>query len=309
LHLLSSHPISIAEASKGLDAFLDSEFKQFSVSETESYIQIKKLPVIARSLREDWVTDEEPGADACFVEVYARLEVHMPPCFLGANLNEGLRKAIAVVLLRHDTALKCMPLTFKNLKPCGSLGAVVSVSPYVHFLAEFRCVGFAPEVGQRLAGRINPIQTDTGLGGLILNEFTGRMPKITAPGLKFHQDEKAWRYQGKSLMKDERVWFVVNSTKIHNDLFDFLGTWEYNANKEGSDDADAVQTVRPKKRKSIVAAEHVVDADIESEAAQPPKKKKKKKKERETPERAPQLPLVEEAHSDGKKKRKSRKTT
>mmetsp|Transcript_153044 Transcript_153044/g.264943 ORF Transcript_153044/g.264943 Transcript_153044/m.264943 type:complete len:294 (-) Transcript_153044:71-952(-) len=146
-------------------------------------IKMQQLPQVLQRLEEDWVAlAGKHKASQCFVEVHAQLEVHLHPFFMGDRLAWGLRKAAGELLLKFNQALGCMPLTIADLTPAGSRhGAIVAESPYVHFLASFHTVGFAPKKGQHLVGRITDIQHQGRLNLQVLGSIHSYAMKQSLP--------------------------------------------------------------------------------------------------------------------------------
>jgi len=144
---------------------------------------MQQLPQVLQRLEEDWVAlAGKHKASQCFVEVHAQLEVHLHPFFMGDRLAWGLRKAAGELLLKFNQALGCMPLTIADLTPAGSRhGAIVAESPYVHFLASFHTVGFAPKKGQHLVGRITDIQHQGRLNLQVLGSIHSYAMKQSLP--------------------------------------------------------------------------------------------------------------------------------
>merc|ERR1719343_481565 len=109
------------------------------------------------------------------------MEAHMNPCFMGDRLVEGMRGSVGTLLFRYSSDLQCIPVGFKRLEPCGTHAAVVAESPYIHFLINFTTIGFVPQVGKSLLGRIQETQTAIGMNVQILNAFNFFVRKADLP--------------------------------------------------------------------------------------------------------------------------------
>jgi len=129
------------------------------------------------------------------------LTAHMHPCFLGAKLMQGMREAAGVLLMRQNRVLDVVPLGFKELKPANSHAAIVGESAYVHFLIEFRCIGFRPRMDMKLIGRLGEQQTAVGLNCTIFNNFNFFVRKEDLPQEAwFNGDVKVWMLGEKKLV-------------------------------------------------------------------------------------------------------------
>jgi DNA-directed RNA polymerase subunit E'/Rpb7 len=162
LELLKRKPISAQKAADKLRLFLG-EQKQVAPAELATagpaQVTYNQLSDVLLRLENDWVGHPEERHLDCFVEVDAHVEVHMMPMFMGKRLKEGLRKAAGDILLKYQRALGCIPLTTAELAPAGSRhAAIVGDGPFVHFLASFKCVGFAPQKDHWLLGRVSENQ-------------------------------------------------------------------------------------------------------------------------------------------------------
>lgn len=257
LELLASRKITFAEATSRLGEFLRTEVENLEVAESDSaFISAKQLPDVHAKLKDDWSQARGMQPSACFVEVHARLEVHLPPGFLGPKLAMGLRKAVAPLLLRHDIKLGCVPLNYEALKTVGNCGAIVGESPYVHFLVEFRSVGFAPKPGDWIVCRTASVQQKWGVSVLILNHFAGLVPQLRTPAsLSFNQ--KTWvDDRDRPLVHDSVARFCVKKVHFEDMHARIEGELEWNSSLVHAPDGDYNYSaltdvlVAPKKRKS-----------------------------------------------------------
>lgn len=200
VELLSTVPVTIEDAIRGLeDAALGvcaarTGLERLYNIPGSSLVNFRQVPRIVESLQQDWRNVPVKGRpDACFVEVHGRLEIHMHPCFMGERLMEGMRGAVGTLLLRYSSTLNCVPLGFKSLLPAGTHAALVFESPYVHFLIDFRAIGFVPKEGHRLVGKVGEVQTAIGINFTILNCFNLLVHKSALPsGVWFDAKESAW---------------------------------------------------------------------------------------------------------------------
>mmetsp|Transcript_111694 Transcript_111694/g.296873 ORF Transcript_111694/g.296873 Transcript_111694/m.296873 type:complete len:371 (-) Transcript_111694:289-1401(-) len=197
VEFLGTRLISAEDAARGLASSVEGDSGELSEVRNEmpgsTLVNFRQIPGIVDALQTDWVGLRSPPA--CFTEVRGRLETHLHPCFLGEKLALGLRGAAGALLFRFNKTLKCVPLGFTLLLPAGTHGAVVGESPYVHFLVDFRAVGFVPMEKQFLVGRPNEHQTAQGLNVLILNCFNMFVSKRTLPPeLRFDAGSQCWVY-------------------------------------------------------------------------------------------------------------------
>lgn len=184
------------------------------VTSGHAQLSYSQLEGIIERLENDWVGHPEEHLLDCFIEVEARTEIHMHPCYLGSRLKEGLRKAAGEILLKYQRALGCIPLTMADLKPEGSRhGAIVQDTPYVHFLAKFRAVGFAPQKSHWLLGRVNQEQpTPAGMNMRILNLVNVWVPRDSLPTeLKYDRSLRAWLKGEKQLTEKHIALLRVES--------------------------------------------------------------------------------------------------
>eukprot|EP00933_Yihiella_yeosuensis_P040938 TRINITY_DN35355_c0_g1_i1.p1 TRINITY_DN35355_c0_g1~~TRINITY_DN35355_c0_g1_i1.p1 ORF type:complete len:458 (-),score=128.75 TRINITY_DN35355_c0_g1_i1:145-1518(-) len=131
-------------------------------------VSFRNIPAVLRSVQRDWVTlPKEHRSRSCFVEVTGRLETHLHPVYL-SSLANGLRGAAGCLLHRYSDCLGCIPLAFTEIKPASQYAAVVAESPYVHFLIEFKAVGFDPRQGDWIVGRPSMQQLQAGFNITVL---------------------------------------------------------------------------------------------------------------------------------------------
>jgi len=217
LELLKSFPISVETAERQLSDYLRSE--EGAPLEAESLnsnnIKFKQLPSVLETLRSDWVnrkSEEQPAE--CFVEVHARIEVHLHPSHLGPKLAVGLQRAVGALLLRFDPVLRCVPLTCAQVEPVGTKAAIVGESPYVHFLANFRSVGFAPQREQWLFGRLADVHVRPGINLLILGVINAFVDYRDLPSeLLYDESSHRWVHSGGLDLKQLVMWF--RATRLH----------------------------------------------------------------------------------------------
>jgi len=291
VEFLGTKPISAEDAARGLASSVEVEAGAAPEVRYElpgsTIVNFRQIPGIIDALQTDWVglQGEERPAD-CFIEVRGRLETHLHPCFLGEKLALGLRGAAGTLLLRFNRILQCVPLGFTRLLPAGKHGAVVGESPYVHFLADFRAVGFVPKEGQWLIGRPSEQQTMQGLNVLILNCFNMFIKaKHLPPELRWDDDKKCWVYGDKAhrlRAKRGPIW-VQNSTSALNSrgpvpsIFGLL-PWPPFAGEGGA------RPALSEHRRSGEAS--TLGAPAENEAAKEPSGKKDKKEKKEKKDKA-----------------------
>jgi len=176
-----------------------------------------QAPVILERLQHDWVPHPDISLLDCFCEVDARVEVHLNPCFLGPRLAQGLRKAAGDILLKYQRALNCIPLTVADLRPAGSqYGAVVGDGPYVHFLASFKAVGFAPKKDGWILGRIATEQsTGKGMNVSVLKLLNTFVRKDSLPKeLSYNPESRAWLKGSTQLSENHIVLMKVSQLEV-----------------------------------------------------------------------------------------------
>lgn len=227
VELISSVPITIEEATSRIDQFMKadgSQLLQKAASLGHKHIKIMQLPDILEQLQREWVG--RSGTDRpseCFVEVRGRLEVHMHPRYIGEQLAFGLSRHACEILLRYSSTLGCIPLAYSDLRPTGSHGAVVAESPWVHFLVDFRAVGFAPKKDQWLLGTTNTVQgaeNENGVGLKTLGYFTCWVESKDVPeALRFDNGVRGWVDEKGGRMSEESraVWFRITKCSIKSE--------------------------------------------------------------------------------------------
>jgi hypothetical protein len=274
VELLSSSPLSDQEAARKLGRFLEHEQFDTATQAVSATIKLGQLPGVLKVLQQDW----QSGSAQCFVDVKARLLVHLHPCFLGDKLHSGLRRAACELLLRFSQTLGCMPLTYEDLQPLGPHGAIVGEHPWVHFLAEFRCVGLAPQVGQALPARVGPLQSKHGISFLILHTIHGFVPKKRLPrGVTFDASRGVWLSGGTPLTEDGVTPFQVCSVNSGSHDLSLIG--------------ELVQT----------SVEPVATLEDAKQQEAPAQKTKRRKESSQVPVKA------EETEDTAKKRRKTAK--
>jgi len=199
------------------DASVGSDHQQYELPGS-AFVNYRQIPAIAESLQADWlhINDGKRPSD-CFVEVRGLIETHMHPCFLGPKLRVGLQGAVGTLLHRFSTVLQCVPLCFTRLRPAGTHAAVVGESPYVHFLADFTAIGFAPVAGHHLIGRASKRQTGLGINIQILNTFNAfARTKYLPAELSFDRSKGAWVHgdNADSVALGDPVWVEVGKSGL-----------------------------------------------------------------------------------------------
>lgn len=205
VEFLDARDISLEEAIKGLEQSIalsaqadeapTSRSTKLKPAQTGSaMISYERVPHVLKSLKEEWTAaSASDRSNDCFREVRGRLTMHMHPYFLGERLMQGMREAAGHLLMRQNRVLQLVPLGFKELKPANQHAAVVGESAYIHFLIEFRCIGFRPRVGMNIIGRLGDVQTAVGINCTVFNNFNFFVPKDDLPqGAWFDGDESVW---------------------------------------------------------------------------------------------------------------------
>lgn len=291
VELCEKFDISTKEAAKQLRSFVETSSRVTATeAATAAYAEIKiqQLPKVLERLEQDWLPE---GTDAkCFIEVHARLEVHLHPYFMGPNLPRGLRRVAGELLLAYNPVLHCIPLTISDVTPAGSRhGAIVAESPYVHFMVNFRSVGFAPKEGQELVARVGEIQNSSSFNLQVLGmthafAVAGMLPK----GLSYKKETWCEEKHG-PLTEQDVIRFKVHqvlrgsSLSLSAALGDHLQVMTKGASSSTtSSSAARSHEVKEKKRKRDATQDdhNGVAAPQENgaESVTPSKGKKKKKK-------------------------------
>jgi len=225
VQLLQSTPKTVETAAGAFPAALEDASCSLDHHYTlpgSAYISYKSIPAIGESRQADWlhITNGCRPSD-CFVEVRGLLETHMHPCFLGDKLRVGLQGAVGALLLHFNANLRCVPLCFTRLQPAGTHAAVVGESPYVHFLADFTAIGFAPMVGHHLIGRASKRQTRLGINLVILNCFNTFVRKQSLPAeLSFDKRNGTWVHgsNADALTLGNPIWVEVGSPGMNSTM-------------------------------------------------------------------------------------------
>merc|ERR1740117_851390 len=143
---------------------------------------------------------------------------------MGCRLKHGLRKAAGDILLKYQSRLGCIPLTIADMKPAGSRhGAIVGDTPYVHFLATFRCIGFAPARNHWLLGRVSDEQPwPKGMNINVLRLVNIMVQQESLPReLHYSRPDRAWMNsaaeEGKQKLGDKNL-VLLRVTKIDCDV-------------------------------------------------------------------------------------------
>jgi len=259
-------------------------------------ISYEQIPKVLDSLTKEWTSSPEHDRSSdCFYEVRGRLTAHMHPCFLGAKLMQGMREAAGHLLMRQNRVLDTVPLGFKELKPANTHGAVVGESAYVHFLIEFRCIGFRPKPEMKIIGRLGEHQTAVGLNCSIFNIFNFFVPKGDLPQEAwFDGDVQVWMLGEKKLVSKKTrgpLCLQIKSEVKEETVLGFKGVLAHHLPASGlrpyDEDAptgsrrnvEAESSTRPpKKRKSDTGRDSAAaEAAAALPAAEAPKAKKKRK--------------------------------
>lgn len=221
VELLRRRNISFEEAERGLIQALSpaqsSDGGEGILDVPGSYlVSYRNIPEILQSLQKEWVTlSPAKRPRSSFVEVVGRLETHLHPCFL-SRLGYGLRGAAGFLLHRYIDRLDCIPLGFMELKPASSYAAVVAESPYVHFLVQFKAIGFAPRKGDWLLGTIGKQQVKAGLNVTVLGLWNVHVRQHNLPK-HFEWCNDTWinrAGQGKEEAgpSNEKIWLQLTET-------------------------------------------------------------------------------------------------
>lgn len=216
VELLRRVHITPKEAAEKLRVFVEEEAKALASSELEptrdaasaEAVSATTLTDILQRLENDWVSHTEESLLDCFIEVEAHTEVHLHPRFMGPRMKQGLRKAAGEILLKFQRNLRCIPLTLADLKPAGSRhGAIVGDSPYIHFLARFRAVGFMPMKGHWLLGRVAAAQPSSEAMNInVLKLINISVHHDSLPReLRYHQQNRVWMINDTQLSEKHTV--------------------------------------------------------------------------------------------------------
>jgi len=287
--------ITPERAAKELRKYFDADSKMAAAELATSgsaQVSYNQLKDILERLEHDWVDHPDGGLLDCFIEVEAYTEVHLHPCFLGGRLNEGLRRAASEILLKYNRVLGCIPLTMGDFRPAGSrYGACVSDGPYVHFLARFTSIGFAPRSNGWVLGRVASLQPyGDALNVGVLNLINTRVAKETLPKeLTYDARQRIW-FNGDTAMRDKHCVLIklsnvdTNVAKQGDMGIEITGSVKsathISAKRRAPKESDAPEET-PKAKRKREREEQGEDAG-NGEAAPEEAPKSKRKRERET---------------------------
>jgi len=256
VELLRRRKINIKEATDKVAKFLaDDGARLLSQAENlgTKHVSIKHIPGILEQMQQHWVGRGAGDIPTdCFVEVTGRLEVHLHPRFIGEHLALGLSKHASELLLHYSQVLGCIPLAYSDLRPTGTHAAVVGECPWVHFLVDFKAVGFKPVLGQRLlCTPLSVVKGAESVKGLILQLFgyfrcwvaKDKVPET----LRFDSISRGWvDKKGRRVSEEPSAfWFVVEHTEI---------TGEHSINMTGAMQWPAAKQLRPPRTPQIAPA-------------------------------------------------------
>mmetsp|Transcript_62178 Transcript_62178/g.115392 ORF Transcript_62178/g.115392 Transcript_62178/m.115392 type:complete len:406 (-) Transcript_62178:102-1319(-) len=234
LELVNKEPVSVENAITDLESFLklastqegdtydlswlgttsEAVRRQIPVDSAFAGPQAASVPYMLDVLRSEWLPKQgHPDLARCFCRVKARMSIHLHPGLLGSKVLRGVRKAAKKILMRWSTDLECVPWAITEVTPAGNLGAIVSDSPWVHFLANISALGFAPERGQWLKATMSGPQPWQGISVSVCHVQDAFVKaKYLPPTLSFDEEQWCWtcKTDGQPIPTDSTVWFQVD---------------------------------------------------------------------------------------------------
>lgn len=212
--LVKKTTLSVDEVLRHLDPFLARENADPKSQVDGRSIRNQTVAQIADSLRTDWMPH---AGNEClqksFVQVEAKVEVHLNPCFLGERLEQGLRCVVSKMLLRYSEALGCVLLSYHELRPHTTHGFINAEYPYVHFILFFKGIALALKNECWLLARLK--QSLKKADGLmtVLGVFhsSGNLPS----GWKLDRGTLKDK-NGESVSEDRLVWFQLQGLTSHD---------------------------------------------------------------------------------------------
>jgi len=146
----------------------------------------------------------------CFRDVAFRLDIHLPPYYLGDQnrLMSGVRYRLNKLLMSYITdsqldrsGLKPENghivggrfLAYRDVSPMQSFGKINDEDPHIHFRVQFKALLFTPSVGSKLVGKVTKIGSDY-FALLILGTFNASVKMSEIPS-DYVRDSQESRWQ------------------------------------------------------------------------------------------------------------------
>ncbi|KAF9912907.1 hypothetical protein EC991_007519 [Linnemannia zychae] len=276
-----------------------------------------------------------------FMEVQAKLYIHLPPCFTSKPI-EGIQEQLNGFLMRYMPQVDGVVLAHSDLKLLQTSGRIMYDSPYSHFWISVKLLVWRPVKGSTLSGTIN-LQSPDHIGLLLYGTFNASIPSEFIPKDKYvfnpnksaNNDESnsmatslmtgEWVHKStdESIGHEGVIEFEVSDLVRTNDMLTVTGSLmkvpvmarrpsmlpkhspllgaESSQKKRSAPEDDDHESKRIKKEKKKAAA-------VEQEKAVEAKKEKKDKKSKtEAAAVAPVVEAVKEGGEEKKKKKKEKK--
>ncbi|KAF9091356.1 hypothetical protein BGX23_005240 [Mortierella sp. AD031] len=118
-----------------------------------------------------------------FIEVLAKLYIHLPPCFSNKPI-EGIQEQLNGFLMRYMPQVDGVVLAHSDLKLLQTSARIMYDSPYSHFWISVKLLVWRPVKGAKLFGTIN-LQSPDHIGLLLYGTFNASIPSEFIPKDKY----------------------------------------------------------------------------------------------------------------------------
>ncbi|KAF9134257.1 hypothetical protein BGW39_007567 [Mortierella sp. 14UC] len=167
-----------------------------------------------------------------FVEVQAKLYIHLPPCFASKPI-EGIQEQLNGFLMRYMPQVDGVVLAHSDLKLLQTSGRIMYDSPYSHFWIAVKLLVWRPVKGTTLSGTIN-LQSPDHIGLLLYGTFNASIPSEFIPKDKYvfnpsksysrpgaHNDDSDSHLMATSLTTGEWVHKSTDESIGHEGVIEF----------------------------------------------------------------------------------------
>lgn len=178
-----------------------------------------------------------------FRELTVKLFVHLMPYHthdIQAGINEHLNK----LLMKYNEELEGVVISYYNVKPLQSNGAIIADYPHIHFYVTATLLLFCPRVGSKLVGQVEKVGVDH-IGLLVYGIFNAAIPRdAMATTLECDGEQEYWydiNNPEEQIGVGSVLQFTVTRLETSQDILAIQGSLA----KEDEDSVIESETARP----------------------------------------------------------------
>eukprot|EP01087_Luapelamoeba_hula_P017234 TRINITY_DN5415_c0_g2_i1.p1 TRINITY_DN5415_c0_g2~~TRINITY_DN5415_c0_g2_i1.p1 ORF type:complete len:488 (-),score=164.93 TRINITY_DN5415_c0_g2_i1:340-1803(-) len=166
------------------------------------------------------------STQAVLQEVRLQLALHLPPKYMGAEMQRGIDARLNGILMSYNEELRGILLAYWNPKLDEQVAHIMAERPELHMKMSIDALLFTPAPGSILTGVVNKIGEDH-IGLLVFGIFNASIPAANLPNMEFTDTNgPSWvdkQDPSRSITQDMLLQFRVTSYHVADRIIALVG--------------------------------------------------------------------------------------